>query len=139
MVQHAFVVANPQGPDPVRIEPHQVNVYRNDQNLLWKIVVQNWGWSPNHIPPIVIEDSWTGTTPEAIGEEPEPGEFDRRLYSAHGPGPNPGDEPVIYKYVAWVTNDPNFAPENDRMVKAFDFRHGRTIPIDPEIGNQPQP
>jgi hypothetical protein len=137
MVQHAFIVDNPHGPEPVRIEPHQVNVYRNDQNLLWKIVAQGWGWSPNHNPPVEILDGWEGTTPAPIGGQPGSGELDRRFYSAHGPGPNLSEEPVIYTYIAWVTDDPNFAPESDRRVMALDIFE--QIPIDPEIGNQPQP
>jgi hypothetical protein len=139
VVQHAFVVNNPQGPEPVRIEPHQVNVYRNDQNLLWKILAQGWGWSPNYVPPIEILDEWTGTAPAPIGGEPEMGELDRRVYSAHGPGPNMGDEAVVYKYIAWVTDDPGFAPESDRRLTALDFSQVPAVPIDPEIGNQPQP
>ena len=137
MVQHAFVVENPAGPDPIRILPHQVNVYRNDQNLIWKIVVEGWGWSPNHNPPIEIEPGWTGTVPAPIGEPPGSGELDRRLYSAHGPGANMGDQPVIYAYLAWLTTDPAGLQENDFAVKSFDFVHG--VPVDPEIGNQPQP
>lgn len=137
MVQHAFIIDNPAGIDPVRIEPHQVNIYRNDQNLLWKILAQGWGWSPNHVPPIEIADGWEGTVPAPIGGEPGSGELDRRLYSAHGPGPNMGDEEVVYNYLAWVTQDPEGLEENDLFVRGFDPVRG--IPIDPEVGNQPQP
>jgi len=137
MPQHAFVVENPPGPDPLKIVPYEVDIYRNDQNLIWKILAQGWGWSPNHNPAIDIGDGWTGTTPSPVGDPPGPGELDRRLYSAHGPGPNEGTEPVLYTYIAWVTDDPDASVDRDRKISAMDVV--RQLPIDPEVGNQPQP
>ena len=48
-----------------------------------------------------------------------------------------GDEEVVYNYLAWVTQDPEGLEENDLFVRGFDPVRG--IPIDPEVGNQPQP
>ena len=59
------------------------------------------------------------------------------LCTSHGPGPNMGDEEVVYNYLAWVTQDPEGLEENDLFVRGFDPVRG--IPIDPEVGNQPQP
>jgi hypothetical protein len=137
MVQHAFVVENPQGPDPVKIEPYLVNIFRDDQNLTWKISIQGWGWSKTKPPIEITRGVWYGSAFHPIGEPPNEGELDRRLVVATGPGPIIEGDAVIYTYLANVTNDPNGDPLNDIQIRGFDQLHN--VPIDPDIGNQPQP
>ena len=136
MVQHAFVVPNPEGEVPLRIEPYHLDMYRDDQNLIWKINVPDWGWSKAKATAIVIDAGWTGTTPAPIGPPPEDGVLDRRLYVATGPGPIIEGDPQTFVYTAYVTADKDGAEVNDVAIRGVDENNAA---IDPDIGNQPQP
>ena len=128
MVQHVFIVDNGTG-TPIVQNP-EVNIWRDDQQVVWKINMPDVGWDngieggPNRAVQFDGKLSpWTGSAPAPVGLFPTG--LDRRTYSAMGPGPNDGIEPVMYSYQMYVVD------KNGTKYIITD--------IDPEIGNQPQP
>jgi hypothetical protein len=135
MVQHLFIIADEKGeptvsPDPDHmVVPHTLNIYRDDQYILWKIIITDWGFVREG-PAFVFDPDpmWTGSNPAPVGDAPAPGELDRRNYVAAGPGAANDGPLVTYVYTINII-DKNGHHRNLRRVD----------PVDPDIGNQPQP
>jgi|SRR6185369_13954521 hypothetical protein len=129
-------------------EPYTVMINRVMQEIIWQIDAPNIGWDNSNTPPpdgpggpnkaVQIDMNnvppWTGGTPQPIGQPPQPGELDTRKYRVNGPGPNMGNKTVIYGYLMWVVDDAG----NRMRVQIIDDSRSQ-IPVDPDIGNQPQP
>jgi hypothetical protein len=121
--------------------PHAVQIFRNNQNIMWKLVSQVPGvdWAPGR--GIVMKtkgaeppySDWPGAPAEPCGPE---GKF----YCVHGDFPAPGPEPVLYQY------DINLAAEisgDSWSMRAGgaenDDRSDLMMTYDPDISNEPQP
>ncbi|HEV7921579.1 MAG TPA: hypothetical protein VGR02_12395 [Thermoanaerobaculia bacterium] len=114
-------------------DPHDVNIWRDDQHVSWKLLLPDeWGWS--HSGPggenggVVLSRQWVaaGGSPAVPRGLPPSSGPDRRLYSAHGPGPATTTKET-FSYDIYVQG-----PDGQT-------RSVQTIPVDPDISNQPQP
>jgi hypothetical protein len=126
-------------------EPQVVSINRVEQEITWLIEMRDIGWDNSNTPlpegpggpnkavqiDMTTDPKWTGGTPEPVGEMPIG--LDKRHYKVQGPGPNNSSKPVFYKYMMWVV-------DTQGIHHRVQIRHGVTQePVDPDIGNQPQP
>ena len=140
MVQHIFLVPNGLPPTPPIAQPGNASIYRDDQNLSWKILANGWQWGP--APAIVFASGWKGSQPQPIGTVPI-GEPDLRLYTAVGPGPNFGTEPEVFEYTIALSpiteNGPLLNIQGLRLDYIAEKMIATVTIVDPDISNQPQP
>lgn len=133
MAQNVFVVQSPLNNDIVA-DPYNINIWTNDQWIVWKILAPDTVWSLVQIPPIVFDEKWVeagGGVPEEVIE---PG--GTVLWRVKGPGALiTGANEFTYSYTFYVNKGGN------------EIRGGRHRPsdemeeiiVDPDVSNQPQP
>lgn len=128
-----------------------VNLWRDDQNIMWSFVPtadENLYWGG--VPGVIFQEAegkyvdWPGTDPQPVGVVPT-GENDRRSYLANAESPNTGSEVIFYHYdlLLHLPTD-----ETVRLTELLKRRRAKSVQasapgnvqlIDPEIPNQPQP
>ncbi|HEV7923641.1 MAG TPA: hypothetical protein VGR02_22875 [Thermoanaerobaculia bacterium] len=142
-MQHVLVVYDEVKEKPVAY-PFDVNLWRDDRLLMWELVTEQFEWSnegPGGVDKAVLMDSaaWFtdgGTLPQPIGAR-DLDQPDRRVYAAMGPGP--ADELQVYVYDMYVRRIGDTTSEPIRVTKQLPPGAGPTIPVDPDISNQPHP
>jgi len=132
MPQNVFIVQDPLSGEFVA-DPYTIQIFTNDQEICWKILVPGLSWSRVHPGgPIQFYPGWMGSTPEGIGPAPPDGEPDTRIYTCNGPGPT--GTPESKQYGMFVVD----ADNNERHVGRA-LSTSEAIYIDPDVWNQPQP
>jgi hypothetical protein len=131
MPQNAFIMRDPLAPDDPcawLVSPPVVNIYTNDQVIVWKLMAGSGSgidWDSSKNPPIVFDTDWKGSTPEPI-----PGSGTPTLYTATGPGAASPADASSYTYQIWIS-----------VPGCGTIQVGKTsqMMIDPDVWNQPQP
>ena len=149
-MQHVIILYDPVSEQPF-LTPYRARLWRDDQNIMWSFSAPNVWWDPEKAEPIVFSagggpvSPWPGSQPSPIGPPPEPPERDRRRYVADGGTPNPGTDPILYAYDAWleweVMGDQGVVEIRRGKVRArpSESEFAKVEPIDPEIVNEPEP
>jgi hypothetical protein len=123
-------------PHQALARPCDVNIWRDDQNLMWMIEDDRCAWDNDAHPDTAVsfrpDSGWTGSTPVPSGAASTP---DRRPYIATGPGPRMDSTERTYAYDLWVKE--LSTGELLRVVNDCGDRSGD--PQDPDISNQPHP
>ena len=99
-MNNAFINKDPISPDPcVWIVTNPINIFRNDQEINWKIIgsVDLVNWAPDMESPIQFGPEWRGGTPHRVTH---PGAQD--WVQVTGPGPA-GTNPENDAYTAFIT------------------------------------
>ncbi len=134
MAQNVFIVQSPLNNDIVA-DPYNINLWTNDQTIVWKILAPDTIWSEIQVPPIVFDEKWI----EAGGGTPEPmiDPGGAMLWTVQGPGPLiGGTAEFTYSYTFYV---------NKGGLEIHGGRHRpptaemEEIIVDPDVSNQPQP
>lgn len=126
-MQNVFILRDPLAPDdPSAWVAESTNIYRNDQQICWKILAPAGTVTWRDTNPFVFTDnSWQ----EAGGSIPQPqGGQTPPLFVATGPGPNMTSVPKRFVYTIHIVVD-----------GVGDVEVNANVPIDPDVWNQPQP
>jgi len=133
-MQYVMVYRDPLAPtDPTAftVDPADCNIWRNDNQVTWKILDPAWVWVV-----MVFEADWIVDG----GEQPVIDPNDPTMCSiSRGPDPLPnGARPKAYAYTMAIR--PRDADPTDRtVVVRVGRRRDGDLVIDPDVWNQPQP
>jgi len=128
-MQYVMVYRDPLVNDPTAfiVDPGDCNIWTNDNEVTFKILVTGWVWDV-----VVFQADWI----VAGGQQPTIDPDDETLCTVIGPPANNGPAATGYTYTLAIR--PEGAPRGAASVRVGRKKGGPVV-IDPDVWNQPQP